>query len=150
MKLAEALILRVDFQKHIARLRERLILNAKVQAGDKPAEDPEALIQELDNATASVIDLIQKINRTNNATVVDGKTIACLLAERDAKTTQIKILRDFLKEASEKISRYSTKEIASVSTVNIAEKQKDLDRFAKTIRELDTKIQELNWLTEVV
>jgi hypothetical protein len=54
MKLAEALILRVDFQKHIARLRERLILNAKVQAGDKPAEDPEVLIQELNWLTEVV------------------------------------------------------------------------------------------------
>ena len=34
MKLAEALILRADIQKNIAQLRERLMLNAKVQEGD--------------------------------------------------------------------------------------------------------------------
>lgn len=150
MKLAEALILRVDLQKRIARLRERLILNAKVQAGDSPAEDPESLMEDLDQSTYSLIDLIQQINKTNSATTVNGKTIADLLAERDAKTTQVNIIRDFLKEASEKVDRYSTKEIASISTVNVAEKQKYLDKLSKVIREMDTKIQELNWTTEMV
>ncbi|MDR1489184.1 MAG: DIP1984 family protein [Desulfovibrio sp.] len=150
MKLAEALILRVDEQKRIARLRERLLLNAKVQAGDSPAEDPESLMRDLEQATDSLIGLIQKINKTNMATVVNGKTIADLLAERDARTTQVNIIRDFLKEASEKVDRYSTKEIASVSTVNVAEKQKYLDKLSKAIREMDTKIQELNWTTEIV
>ena len=150
MKLAEALILRVDLQKRIARLRERLLLNSKTQAGDAPTEDPESLIRELEQTTESLIRLIQQINKTNVATVFDGKTIADLLAERDAKTTQANIMRDFLVAASEKVDRYSTKEIASVSTVNVAEKQKSLDNLSKTIREMDTKIQELNWITEIV
>jgi len=34
MKLAEALTLRADLQKRIAQLKERLLINAKVQEGD--------------------------------------------------------------------------------------------------------------------
>ncbi|MDR1241763.1 MAG: DIP1984 family protein [Deltaproteobacteria bacterium] len=150
MKLAEALILRVDTQKNIARLRDRLLLNAKVQAGDTPAEEPETLMRELDNATGSLVDLICSINRTNAATLVGDKTIAELLAERDARIAQANILRAFLKEAANKVDRYSTKEIATVSTVDVAAKQHELDDLAKRIRQMDTKIQELNWLTEIV
>ena len=149
MKLAEALIGRVELQKKIASLRERLMLNAKVQSGDTPAEDPESLLRDLETATADLVTLIQQVNKTNVNTLVDGRTIADLLTERDARTTQAKIIRDFLKEASEKADRYSRKEIATISTVNVAEKQKYLDQLSKSIREMDTKIQELNWITEI-
>src|SRR5207237_1352535 len=41
MKLAEALILRADCQKRMAQLKGRLLVNAKVQEGDAPAETPQ-------------------------------------------------------------------------------------------------------------
>ncbi len=47
MKLAEVLILRADCQKRIAQLKSRLLVNAKVQEGDAPAETPQELIAEL-------------------------------------------------------------------------------------------------------
>ena len=149
MKLAEALILRVDTQKYIAQLRDRLMVNAKVQAGDTPAEDPEALLRELENATRTLVDIIRSINRTNAATIIEDGTIADLLAERDARIAQTNILRAFLKEAANKVDRYSAKEIATVSTVDVAAKQKELDALSKDIRRMDTRIQECNWLTEI-
>ena len=36
-----------------------------------------------------------------------------------------------------------------VSTVNIAEIQKKVDELSKTYREIDSKIQALNWQTEM-
>ena len=149
MKLAEALILRADIQKNIAQLRERLMLNAKVQEGDSPAENREELMTALAARTTAFIDLVRRINRTNAMPLADGVRIADLLAERDALTTQAKILREFLKEASAKTDRYSAKEIAIMSTVNVADKQKETDLLAKRIRELDTRIQGLNWTTEL-
>ena len=46
MKLAEALSERADIQKRIQQLRSRLRRNALVQEGEKPAEDPHALLEE--------------------------------------------------------------------------------------------------------
>jgi hypothetical protein len=46
MKLAEALILRADYQKRIEQLKAILIRNAKIQEGDAPAEKPEELLKE--------------------------------------------------------------------------------------------------------
>ena len=149
MKLAEALILRADTQKRIAQLKERLLLNAKVQAGDQPAEKPESLLAELEEATCQLIALICTINRANAAAQVEGRSLADLLAERDARMAQAAILRAFLAGAAAKVDRYSQKEIALLSAVDVAAKQKEVDALARKIRNMDLKIQEKNWLTEV-
>src|SRR6266487_1552356 len=83
MKLAEALILRADCQKRIAQLKSRLLVNAKVQEGDAPAETPQDLIAELGRVSAELLDLIKRVNRTNSATGFAGRgTISDALAER--------------------------------------------------------------------
>jgi hypothetical protein len=89
MKLAEALILRADCQKRIAQLKSRLLTNAKVQEGDKPAETPQELIVELGRVSNELLDLIKRINRTNSATAFAGRgTISDALAERDVLALQ--------------------------------------------------------------
>ncbi len=71
MKLAEALILRADCQKRLHEIKQRLIRSAKVQEGEEPPEQPQALLEELNNLTNQLSDLIQKINRTNSSTMLD-------------------------------------------------------------------------------
>ena len=83
MKLAEALILRADLQKRLEQLRQRLILNAQVQDGEQPAEDPESLLRELDEVTGELESLIRQINLTNAQPLSDGETLTALLARRD-------------------------------------------------------------------
>ena len=61
----------------------------------------------------------------------------------------LSIKREFLKDAREKIDRYSNTEVKILSTVNIKEKQKEIDKLSKILRETDMKIQELNWTTEL-
>ena len=48
MKLAEALILRASHQRRMDELESRLLRSAKVQEGDQPAENPKALLAELE------------------------------------------------------------------------------------------------------
>ena len=96
MKLAEALSERADIKKRIEQLENRLILNAKVQDGEKPSEDPKELITELDYLTKRFEELVTKIN-LRNATVVDSsETLTSLLARKDALTLKINVMRDFL------------------------------------------------------
>jgi hypothetical protein len=75
MKLAEALILRADCQKRVAQLKSRLLVNAKVQEGDAPAETPQELIAELGRVSSDLLDLIKRINRRNSAT---WRSVMCL------------------------------------------------------------------------
>ena len=44
MKLAESLLIRSDMQKKLAQLQGRINANIKVQEGDTPSEDPNALM----------------------------------------------------------------------------------------------------------
>lgn len=150
MKLAEALNLRADLQRRIASLKERLIKNAKVQEGDIPAENPKILLKELDDNIIELENIIKAINKTNSSTYVENESIADLIAKRDALGLKLSVLRGFLSEASDKVERYSNKEIKILSTVNVAEKQKDIDKLSKEYRLLDTKLQGLNWITDLI
>lgn len=150
MKLAEALNLRADLTKRIARLKDRLVSNAQVQEGDIPAEDPETLLKELDDNILELENLIKKINKTNSSTYVENQSISDMIAERDALGLKISVLRKFVDEAAAKVDRYSSKEIKILSTVNVAEKQKQVDKLSKEYRLIDTKLQGLNWTTDLV
>lgn len=151
MKLAEALILRADCQKRIGQLKSRLQTNAKVQEGDVPAETPQDLIAELVRVSAELLNLIRRINRTNSTTEFAGTlTISDALAERDVLTLQRAAYVELAQEASISHARYSRSEVKYIATVDVAEIQKRTDEFAKQYRELDTRIQELNWQTELV
>ena len=150
MKLANALSERADVQKRLQQLAVRMNNNAKVQEGQKPAEDPAALLKELDALCARMEKLVAAINLTNSRTVADGVTLTELLSRRDALKQRMSILRSFLDTASSKIDRYSRSEIVIESTVSVAKLQKQVDALSKELRELDEKSQELNWTTVLI
>ena len=149
MKLAEALSERSDLQTRIEQLNNRLSSNALVQEGEKPAEDPEALLKELTEMSARLEDLICRINLTNAVPNENGVTITALLAKREVATRRISILRGFLQEASQRIYRARGSEIVIRSTVDVRKLQKRVDQESAALRELETRIQGLNWTTEL-
>ena len=137
MKLANALSLRSELQTRIRQLESRLDNNALVQEGESPAEDPMELLRELEEDYAQLEELIARINRTNSTTEAgEGRTLSDLLA--------------FLNSASAVVNRRTVGEIRIRSAVNVRELQKQVDRDAKALRELDETIQEKNWTTELV
>jgi hypothetical protein len=46
--------------------------------------------------------------------------------------------------------RYIRSEVKFVNVVDVAEVQRQADRFARSHRELDAQIQALNWATELI
>ena len=48
------------------------------------------------------------------------------------------------------MSRRTVGEIRIRSTVDVRSMQKEVDRMSKELRELDEKIQETNWTTELL
>lgn len=150
MKLATALAERSDIQNRINTISVRLDNNAKVQEGDVPAEDPKALVEELDRLIVRLEYLVARINLTNSGTVYEGKTITEFLAHRDCLKKKIRVMRDFLDTASNRVTRMTRTEIKIVSTVPVSELQKTVDGLSKELRTVDEKIQELNWTTDLV
>lgn len=150
MKLATALSERADLQRRISELSMRLNNNAKIQEGEKPAEDPKTLLEELNRDFVRLEELIARINHTNNVTEFEGKTLTDYIAKRDCLKQKITIMRSFLDRSSEKVARYSKTEIKIMSTIEVADIQKEVDMLSKELRETDEKIQELNWTTELI
>lgn len=149
MKLATALAERSDIQNRISEISVRLNNNAKVQEGDIPAENPIVLIEELDSMTERLETLIARINLTNSSTFYNGKTITDLLAHRDCLKNKIEIMRNFLNNASNRVTRMTRTEIKIISTIPVSDIQKTVDILSKALRIVDEKIQELNWTTEL-
>jgi ABC-type branched-subunit amino acid transport system ATPase component len=151
MKLAEALILRADYQKRMNELEFRLRRSARVQEGDKPAEDPQVLLAELDHVVDELERLVRGINRTNSASeLAEGMTVTDALATRDLLRVRHEIYRDLASTAAGVYSRLTRSEIKFRSTVDVAKVQKRADELAVAHRELDTRIQEANWRLELM
>ena len=151
MKLAEALILRADCQKRIEQLRERLIRSARVQEGEAPPEEPQPLIAQLDATINELSNLITRINQTNSSTTLEeGMTISDALTRRDTLLLKRSVYNSLIDAAVIRQDRYSASEIKSFSTVNITELQRQMDELSRQSRQLDTKIQESNWTTELI
>lgn len=150
MKLAEALNLRADLAKRISQLSVRLQNNALVQEGEKPAENPNELIAELNGLAAQQEELIGRINLTNAKTVSEGKTLTEMIAHKDTVRTKIDVIREFLNAASQTVRRGLRTEIKIYSTVQVSVMRKQVDALEKDFRETDVKIQTLNWNTELI
>ena len=151
MKLAEALILRADYQKRIEQIKQRLTRNAKIQEGDEPAENPAKLIEELERISKELLRLIQRINSTNSATKLEkGLTVSDAIAVRDVLRLKHAIYRDLAEAATVTHDRYTKSEVKFRSTVKVSEIQNQADELAKEHREIDAKIQEVNWTAELI
>ena len=151
MKLAEALAERSDCQIRIEELKKRLIRSARVQEGDKPAEDTTELLAETERTFARMLELVSGINRTNSKTTFDsGRSISDAIAERDVVGKRRDFLAGIAEAASTRQDRYSKSEVRFVATVSVGKLQTEVDQLAKRFRELDTRLQELNWKTELI
>lgn len=147
MKLAEALQERSDLSLHIEQLRSRLSDNAIVQEGEHPAEDPNALLAELNDCITKQEHLIAQINLTNSRTKVGDLTLTDLLAKRDSLSLRIESYHQLISNASRLAQRATRTEIKIMSAVNVPELQKEADALSKELRKVDNTIQETNWLT---
>lgn len=151
MKLSEALILRADCQKRVEQLKQRIIRSAKVQEGDTSPENPRTLLEELERTLSVLEDLIKRVNKTNSATeFAAGKTLSDVLAERDVLLMKRNAYSQLVDAASVVQSLYSRSEIKFISTVEVPEVQNQVDELSKAYRELDSRIQAMNWQTELL
>lgn len=150
MKLAEALSIRADLQKRVAQLKERIKESAKVQEGDEPCDNVEELYKELDEALVQLEDLIYRINITNVQIVQDGDSLTRLIAKRDVLSMRVKALKEVVNYVAANDIRFGRNELKYVRTIDIKVLRKEADTYAKQYRELDLKIQSLNWTVDLV
>ncbi|AKE38283.1 Hypothetical Protein NG00_00259 [Corynebacterium camporealensis] len=150
MLLAEALAERAAAQQRLQTLRERLLNTLRIQEGDTPEEDPEAMLREVENIGKRLDYLVQAINRTNMATPFDEGTLSDALALRDGYKRNRRLWAEFAEKASARQERWTRSEVKFISTYSVKKLRKHADDCAQQFRELDTRIQQANWSTELI
>ena len=149
MKLAEGLVLRADAQRRMEQLKQRVLRVAKVQEGDVPAEDPQALLREFEAVSKELVRLIQRINSTNSQARFQDGSLTDALARRDILKLREACYRELAQAAVITQSRMTKSEVKFKTTVSIAQVQKQADALAGELRDLDARIQEANWQIEL-
>lgn len=146
MKLAEGLLLRADLMKKIEHLQNRIRPVLVVSNDRTPQEDPNKLLAQLRSAIQELETLVIRINKTNNETQVEGEG---LLMEALAKRDALKMLSEKLRNIRYAAQIDNTGDTELKTTIDIKNLQIEMDQAGRAFRELDSKIQEINWLTEL-
>lgn len=150
MKLAEALQERADLNRRIEQLRYRLSNNVLVQEGEKPLEDPAALLEELESSFTRLEWLIARINLTNCAVKVEGRSLTEFIARRDVLSLRAEAYRRLVEEASQNTHRATRTEIKILSAVNVPALQRQADDASRELRLLDNTLQATNWTADLM
>lgn len=150
MKLAEALQERADLNRRIEQLRYRLSNNVLVQEGEKPLEDPASLLEELESSFTRLEWLIARINLTNCAVKVEGRSLTELIARRDVLSLRAEAYRRLVEEASQNTHRATRTEIKILSAVDVPALQRQADNASRELRLLDNTLQATNWTADLM
>mgnify|MGYP000452753273 CR=1 FL=1 len=151
MKIAEALIERKAIKTKMEEIKKRIYQNAQVQDGDSPTESPLMLIEELNQEVKAFEKIVNQINKTNVKILLENNlTMAEALIQRDMLRYRHFIVANLADKATPTTERYSQREIKFIPTVDVAQIRKSADEIAKECRQLDMKIQQANWLNDLL
>jgi hypothetical protein len=155
LKLAEALAERAAATRSVEQLRARAVSSARYQEGETPSEDSAQLLGEANDVLDELETLIRRINKTN-ATVVVGEdgTLTDALARRDVLRLRHSVITAAADAAVGRdqrgIARQLRSELRMLSALPVAELRTQADELAKELRELDMRIQRVNWEADLL
>lgn len=150
MKLAEALQERADLNRKIDQLESRINNNVLVQEGDRPNEDPNAMLAELKESVSRLEVLMQKINLSNCINKVEGISLTDMIAKKDTLKLLFNSYRNAISSASRKTDRARGSEIRILPAIDVAALRKEADAVAKELRLIDNKLQQANWTFDLI
>ena len=152
MKIAEALIKRATLKSDTDALKERMKKNVKIQEGDTAQENDIELLETYKQKCDDLYELTTGINKTNQLTKnADGESLAELIARRDKYKEIVKTYKTLYDESViEKMNRFTRNEIKFVCTVSAEKIQNAIQNYSAKYREIDTEIQRLNWLNDLM
>lgn len=151
MKLGEALSLRARQAQKLNDLRERIVRNALVQEGEKPAENAFELLDEFADESVAHAKLLSRIGRTNASVSMPPGTLADELHARE----HLRRLRGLYEAAAKAATpgntpRYMRSELKYVALLDVPDLRVQIEKFDQQIREIDARVQEINWQTELL
>jgi hypothetical protein len=157
MFLGEALADRASKKKQLEQVAARAAAVARYQEGEEPAENAEELLVKGRTLIGELRELARRINRTNSATELEpGFTLTDALALRDGYAAQYRLVTTVADAGSGASgrgiawARQLRSELQQVSAVQVADLRAEADRIAEARRNLDVRIQQAGWATELL
>lgn len=150
MKLAEALLLRRDFESKLSALKQEIQANSLIQEGDSLDTEIEELIQDYEKINKEFSELVVKINKRNASSYLQNgqKLIIEALEERESLRRIHSLLSNTIESTSD-YRRLGRNEIRMIRTIDTKELSKKMNDVSKKLRELDGQIQQTNWLVDL-
>jgi hypothetical protein len=154
MNILEALNLKKDLQNRIENLRRRYVNSVTVKKGDKPKEDPQGLLIELEDSFTQLNDISCRISAANTTTRNSkGKTLKQLMVEQSIVEQRLEILNRAFEEVlfgdAEVYSYYNKPQSDYDVTIDIDSLKKEIGNQESRLRQLTSEIQKLNLTTEI-
>jgi len=155
MLLGEALAERAGKKKQLEQIAARAAAAARYQEGEQPAENAEELLAKARTLIGELRELARRINRTNSATELDRAfTLTDALALRDACADQHKLVTAVADAGAGATgmtwARQLRSELQQLSAVRVADLRAEADQIAESRRNLDVRIQQAGWATELI
>ena len=157
MLLGEALADRASKKKQLEQVAARAAAVARYQEGEEPAENADELLVKGRTLIGELRALARRINRTNSATELEpGFTLTDALALRDGYAAQYKLVTAVADAGSGggghgiAWARQLRSELQQVSAVQVADLRAEADQIAEARRNLDVRIQQAGWATELL
>ena len=146
MLLAEALNECAEAQRRLADLKLRIGDNARVYEDRRPAEDPQALLDQAIEVNERIRVLGLAVDAANAATrLPDGTAVTEAQAKRDALDRRLELVTD----AANSSSGSNTSFGRPIAVLDVAALRAEAERLATQRRALDAEIQRVNWTTEL-
>ena len=155
MMLGEALAERASKKKQLEQIAARAAAVARYQEGKQPAENADELLARGRALIRELQELARRINRTNSATELDPAiTLTDALALRDAYAAQHKLVTAIADAGAGATGMTWAPQLRSklpqVSAVRVADLRAEADQIADSRRNLDVRIQQAGWVTELL
>ncbi len=154
MNILEALNLKKDLKNRIESLRRRYVNSVTIMKGEKPIEDPQKLLVELEDFFSQLNDISCRISAANTATRNrKGQTLKQLMIEQSIVEQRKECLDRAFEEVlfgdAEVYSCYKKPQSDYDVTIDIESLKKEIDNQEIRLRQLTSEIQQLDLTTEI-
>jgi len=152
MLLAEALLRKAVLKKELEALEQRMSESARVPHDEEPVDDYLILLDNYNEKEYELREMSLKILSTNNKTVfTEGETISQAIIRRDSLKRVVSMYNKLLSAATGGgRGLFSSRDIKYKRIVNMDKVRADMNIKAMQYRDLDVKLQQLNWNTELL
>ena len=152
MLLAEALLRKAVLKKELDALEQRMGESARIPHDEEPVDDYTVLLISYREKESELLETSLRILATNNKTeIIEGETISQAIIRRDGLKRIVAMYNKLLNAAiGSNRGYYSSRDVKYKRVIDMDKVRSDMNSAAQQYRELDVKLQQLNWNTELL